>query len=49
LGDGEIEGMISVYGEAEFSGTRVSGAETRSERSAWSMKEEWMGIIAWNM
>jgi len=43
LGHGEIEGMISVYGEAKFAGMRVSGAETRSERSAWSMKEEWDG------
>jgi hypothetical protein len=43
LGDGEIEGMIPVYGEARFSGVRVSGGETRSERSAGSMREEWDG------
>ena len=49
LGDGELEGMISVYGgEAKFSGTRVSGTETRSERSSWSMKEEWDGYNSFN-
>jgi hypothetical protein len=41
LGDGEIEGMISVYGDATFQGTRVSGQQTRSERDARSLQYEW--------
>lgn len=43
LGDGQIEGMIGVYGQAEFRGMRVSGQQTRSERDAWSMRQEWDG------
>jgi hypothetical protein len=41
LGDGNIEGMIGCYGQAMFSGTRVSGAETKPERSASSMMDDW--------
>jgi hypothetical protein len=48
LGDGEIEGMISVDGEAKFSGIRVSGRETRSERTSWNMREEWNGYNSAN-
>lgn len=43
LGNGRIEGMIPVYGEAKFRGTRISGNATRSERSAISMRQEWDG------
>lgn len=43
LGGGRIEGMIDCYGKAEFTGRRVSGRATRSERDAWSMRDEWRG------
>lgn len=52
LGDGEICGGLR-YGSArgdfvEFVGFRISGQETRSEISPWSMREEWedLGTIA---
>ena len=41
LGNGVISGMINCYGEAMFQGQRVSGDQTRSERDARSMKDEW--------
>ena len=41
LGGGRIEGMINCYGQARFSGRRVSGSHTRSERDARSMRDEW--------
>ena len=41
LGNGVIEGMISCYGEARFTGERISGNETRAPRDAWSMRNEW--------
>lgn len=41
LGNGEICGMINCYGEAMFKGQRISGNQTRSERDARSMKNEW--------
>lgn len=41
LGNGVIGGMINCYGEAMFQGRRVSGDQTRSERDARSMKDEW--------
>ncbi|OJD11327.1 hypothetical protein AJ78_07879 [Emergomyces pasteurianus Ep9510] len=41
LGNGRIDGMIGVYGKARFSGVRVSGEQTRSERDAASLREEW--------
>ncbi|KAI9708792.1 MAG: hypothetical protein M1820_003747 [Bogoriella megaspora] len=44
LGNGMIEGMINCYGEARFSGQRVSGKnETRAPRDARSMRSEWEG------
>ncbi|RDI76426.1 hypothetical protein Vi05172_g13591 [Venturia inaequalis] len=43
LGNGNIDGMIPCYGDAKFSGTRISGNATRSDRSAASMREEWDG------
>jgi hypothetical protein len=44
LGGGRIRGMINCYGEAEFEGRRVSGNQTRSERDARSMRDEWNGF-----
>ena len=43
LGGGEIEGVINVYGKAKFTGVRVSGSSTMSERSANDMRQEWDG------
>ncbi|KKZ63201.1 hypothetical protein EMCG_02406 [[Emmonsia] crescens] len=43
LGNGRIDGVIEVYGKARFSGVRVSGEQTRSERDAASMRAEWEG------
>ncbi|KAF2228711.1 hypothetical protein EV356DRAFT_457192 [Viridothelium virens] len=44
LGNGQIEGMINCYGDARFSGQRVSGnGETRAPRDARSMRSEWEG------
>lgn len=44
LGDGHIEGMINCYGQARFSGERISGnRETKAPRDARSMKNEWEG------
>ncbi|KAL9080493.1 MAG: hypothetical protein Q9157_000727 [Trypethelium eluteriae] len=44
LGNGQIEGMINCYGDARFSGQRVSGnGETRAPRDARSMRIEWEG------
>ncbi|PVH99868.1 hypothetical protein DM02DRAFT_413767 [Periconia macrospinosa] len=42
-GGGRISGMINCYGNAVFQGVRISGNETRSERSSRSMREEWDG------
>lgn len=42
LGGGEIRGMINCYGEARFTGRRISEG-TRPERSAASMRAEWEG------
>ncbi len=42
MGDGVIVGKIGFYNSMlEFSGYRISGAETRSEISAASMRREW--------
>jgi hypothetical protein len=42
LGDGEIVGKIGFYNRMlEFDGYRVSGSDTRSEVSAFSMRREW--------
>jgi len=43
LGDRSIDGMINCYGSARFSGKRISGAETRASRDAWSVQSEWNG------
>jgi hypothetical protein len=43
LGGGEICGMIGCYGQAMFEGRRVSGSQTKSERDARSMRNEWDG------
>jgi hypothetical protein len=43
FGGGRISGMISCYGDALFEGQRVSGNQTRSERDARSMRDEWDG------
>lgn len=42
LGNGEIVGEIGFYNTMlEFEGFRVSGSDTRSEISAFSMRREW--------
>jgi hypothetical protein len=42
LGNGEIAGKIGFYNTMlEFDGCRVSGSDTRSEVSAFSMRREW--------
>ncbi|EOO00338.1 hypothetical protein UCRPA7_4164 [Phaeoacremonium minimum UCRPA7] len=43
LGGGRIKGeILSEYdGWYEFHGQRISGQETRSEISAWSMRQQW--------
>lgn len=43
LGGGNIRGMINCYGRPIFEGRRVSGNQTRSERDARSMRDEWDG------
>ena len=42
FGDGRIAGMLNVYGNCEFTGTRMPGP-TMAPRSANSMREEWEG------
>ncbi|KAH6617297.1 hypothetical protein F5144DRAFT_596347 [Chaetomium tenue] len=42
LGNGEVVGQIGFYNTMlEFDGYRVSGSDTRSEVSAFSMRREW--------
>jgi hypothetical protein len=41
LGDGRIEGEINVYGQAKFTGQRISGQETKPPRNVRSMRDEW--------
>jgi hypothetical protein len=41
LGGGRIEGLINVYGEATFTGERISGQETKPPRDVRSMRNEW--------
>ena len=41
-GDGRIEGVLNVFGDCEFQGTRRQGSGT-AMRSAASMREEWEG------
>jgi len=43
LGNGKIEGMITCYGMARFTGRRISGNDTRPSRNARSMRDEWDG------
>jgi hypothetical protein len=43
LGNGKIEGMITCYGQAKFTGQRISGNDTRAPRDARSMRDEWDG------
>ncbi|KAK4150713.1 hypothetical protein C8A00DRAFT_36693 [Chaetomidium leptoderma] len=44
MGDGVIVGKIGFYGSMlEFNGYRVSGQATRSEISAFSMRQQWEG------
>lgn len=42
-GGGRISGMINCHGNVIFRGVRISGNETRSERSLRSMQQEWDG------
>jgi len=43
LGDGRISGLINIYGNEEFDGTRRASAGPTTLRSAASMREEWEG------
>lgn len=42
-GEGRICGQLNCYGNARFSGQRISGEETQPPRSVQSMREEWNG------